>query len=172
MFHLHNQYFTTCTILDWNHLLADDQFKDIIIDSFRYFNREGSVAIHAFVIMPNHMHIVWEIKEPYKLSKIQHRMLKFTAQQIKFKLQNNGGVLLQGHRVNKMDRQYQIWKRCSLSKPLYTLPFWWQKVNYIHLNPCRYNTPLAKEPEDYKYSSAYYFFTGVKDWDFLADREW
>lgn len=172
MFHLQNQYFTTCTILDWNHLLANDQFKDIIIDSFRYFTKEGSVAIYAFVIMPNHMHMVWEIKTPFTLSKIQHRLLKFTAQRMKFQLQQSGAWSLSRHRVDKADRKFQIWKRCSLSKPLYTLPFWLQKVNYIHLNPCRYKTPLAKQPEGYKYSSAYYFFTGVKDWDFLVDPEW
>ncbi|MBX2871098.1 MAG: transposase [Saprospiraceae bacterium] len=170
--HLHNHYFTTCTILHWKHLLANDEYKDIIINSFRYFTREGSVAIYAFVIMPNHMHIVWQINVPYELSKIQFRMLKFTAQQMKLKLQENGGGLLQRHQVNKVDRKYQIWKRCSLSKAIFNLPVWWQKVNYIHLNPCRYKTPLAKHPAEYRYSSASYFVTGVKDWDFLADREW
>lgn len=172
MFRLYNHHFTTCTILDWNHLLADDEYKDIIIESFRYFAREGSVAIYAFVIMPNHMHIVWQINEPYELSKIQHRLLKFTAQQMKFKLQESSPRSLHRHQVDKVDRKYQIWKRSSLSKPIFSLPIWWQKVNYIHWNPCRYKTPLAKHPAEYQYSSAYYFVSGIKDWGFLADREW
>jgi hypothetical protein len=35
-----------------------------------------------------------------------------------------------------------------------------QKVNYIHLNPCKKG--LAKLPEDYLHSSAKYYFTGVQ----------
>lgn len=164
-----NQYFTTCTILNWQPLLADDKYKDILIDSFRYFVREQSVEIYAFVIMINHFHIVWQIKEPYQLSQIQHRLLKFTAQVMKRKLKESNPRLLRRFKVDKCDRIYQIWKRKPFSFAIYREPVWQQKVNYIHQNPCRSKRPLAEHPADYRYSSASYFKTGLKDWDFLAD---
>lgn len=169
MLQYYNQYFTTCTILDWQPLLTDDKYKDILIDSFRYFVQEQSVEIYAFVIMTNHFHIVWQINEPHQLSKIQHRLLKFTAQVMKRELKKSDPLFLRRLRVDKCDRTYQIWKRKPLSVAIYRQPVWQQKVNYIHQNPCRTKPPLAECPADYRYSSAAYHKAGVKNWDFLAD---
>ncbi|MEZ5043759.1 MAG: transposase [Saprospiraceae bacterium] len=168
MLHFYNCYFTTCTILNWEPLLADDKYKDILIESFRYLVKEQSVEIFSFVIMRNHFHMVWQINEPHTLSTIQHRLLKYTAQAMKMELQQSNPAFLRKFRVGKYDRAYQIWKRKSLSKTVYTQHFYQQKVNYIHKNPCRSTPPLAESPADYLYSSAFYHETGVKNWDFLS----
>ncbi|MGN6494670.1 MAG: hypothetical protein ACTHLE_21950 [Agriterribacter sp.] len=34
------------------------------------------------------------------------------------------------------------------------------QLDYIHMNPCRWNPPLATQPEDYLHSSAKYYLTG------------
>lgn len=47
-------YFWTATINQWYHLLKDDQFKEIIIQSLRTLSQRGLVDIFAFVIMSNH----------------------------------------------------------------------------------------------------------------------
>src|SRR5690242_5869024 len=78
--------FITAAILEWKHLFEEDSFKDIIINSLQFLHKEGSVIIYAFAIMPNHMHIIWQIQDGYVQDKIQHRFLKFTAQQMKFKM--------------------------------------------------------------------------------------
>ncbi len=62
-----NFYFFTATILEWKHILTQDKYKDIIIESFRFLVNEMRVRIFAFVIMPNHFHAVWKINE--KLEK-------------------------------------------------------------------------------------------------------
>ena len=43
--------FFTATILEWKHLLKQDQYKDIIVESLRYFVKEQRVKVNAFVIM-------------------------------------------------------------------------------------------------------------------------
>ena len=45
--------FITATILKWKHLLKDDVYKQIIIESLLFLKKEGSVIIYGFVIMPN-----------------------------------------------------------------------------------------------------------------------
>jgi REP element-mobilizing transposase RayT len=39
--------------------------------------------VYGFVIMPNHMHIIWQIAEGYKRENAQRDFLKYTAQKIK-----------------------------------------------------------------------------------------
>jgi putative transposase len=86
--------FITATILEWKHLLKDDSFKDIIISSLQFLHKERSVIIYAFVIMPNHMHMIWQIQDGYVQDKIQQRFLKFTAQQMKFKMVDENNKML------------------------------------------------------------------------------
>ena len=57
-------YFWTDTIKDWKKLLNPDKYKEIIISSWHELVSRGLVVVYGFVIMPNHVHVVWEMKEP------------------------------------------------------------------------------------------------------------
>ncbi len=83
-----NQYpqFLAATILQGKHLLANDTFKDIIISSFQFLVNDDRVIIYAFIIMPNHIHIDWQIKDKHEKATVQQSFLKYTAQQIKLPL--------------------------------------------------------------------------------------
>jgi len=81
----HPQFFTA-TILAWKHLLKEDEFKDIIIKSLQFVTSEKSVVVYAYVIMPNYIQLIWQIRDGFKRDKIQLRFFRFTAQQMKFKL--------------------------------------------------------------------------------------
>lgn len=163
----HAQFFTA-TILEWKHLLKDDEYKDIIINSLQFLKKEGAIVIYAFVIMPNHIHIVWQIQDGYTLEKIQLRFLKFTAQQMKFRLTDTADGRLSNFLVNAKDRQYQFWERNAYTVDLWSLPVMQQKIDYIHNNPLQDKWQLVQYPEDYKYSSARFYETGVDDFDLLT----
>jgi REP element-mobilizing transposase RayT len=166
-FDYHPQFFTA-TILNWMPLLADDQYKDIIIKSLRFLKDEQSVKIYAFVIMPNHMHLIWQIQDGHDLSKVQLRLLKFTAQQFKFRLGDTGNDLLRKFKVALKDREYQFWQRNPLSIDLWTPDVFMQKLDYIHNNPLQEKWKLAEYPEDYKYSSARFYMTGDDEFDLVT----
>jgi hypothetical protein len=51
--------FYTATILNWQHVLEDDKYKDIIVESLQFCVKENKVKMYAFVIMSNHIHLVW-----------------------------------------------------------------------------------------------------------------
>jgi len=92
----HTQFFTA-TILQWKPLLKDNDFKDIIISSLLHLKKAGSIKVYAFVIMPNHIHLIWQIQDGHK--NIQLRLLKFTAQQFKLRLKDTGNPLLKAFEV-------------------------------------------------------------------------
>jgi putative transposase len=166
-FEHHTQFFTS-TILDWKHLLKDDAYKQIIIDSLLFLKKEGSIVVNAFVIMPNHLHLIWQIQDGYKPDKIQLRFQKYTAQQMKFKLIDTNNKMLNEFFVDAKDREYQFWKRNPLSIDLWTEKVFIQKLNYIHNNPINYPWNLVQHPEEYKYSSAKFYETGIDEFGLLT----
>ena len=166
-FNYHPQFFTA-TILEWKHLLKHDEYKKIIIESLLFLKKEGSIVINAFVIMPNHTHIIWQIQDNYIQEKIQMRFLKYTAQQMKFRLIDTNNATLSDYLVNAKDRTYQFWERNSLSIDLWTEEVFIQKLIYIHNNPIKDPWNLVTYAEDYKYSSASFYETGIDEFGILT----
>ena len=164
----HYPQFFTATILEWKHLLKKDEFKQIIVDSLLFLKKEGSIVVNAFVIMPNHIHLIWQIQDGYKQDKIQMRFLKYTAQQIKFRLIDTNDKMLNNFFVNATDREYQFWQRKPLSIDLWTQEVFIQKLIYIHNNPIKDPWNLVQYPEEYKYSSAKFYESGIDDFNLLT----
>ena len=48
----------TATILNWIPLLERRDFKQYILETIEYVVDDGQVIMYAFVIMPNHVHVV------------------------------------------------------------------------------------------------------------------
>jgi REP element-mobilizing transposase RayT len=157
-------YFFTATILNWIQLLKKDKFKNIIMNSLIFLSKENRIQIYAFVIMPNHIHLIWQILNLHKLQDVQRDFLKFTAQELKRQLQKERGPLLNKFFVNSADRKYQIWKRKPLSVELFSEKVIEQKINYIHANPVREKWKLCEFAHGYRYSSARFYYDGYDEW--------
>ena len=164
----HYIQFFTATNLWWKKLLQPDKYKQIIIDSLKFLVENNRVKVYGFVIMPNHIHIVWKISENYKLEDVQRDFLKYTAQMIKFDLTENRPQVLSHFEVNLKDRKYQFWERNPLSIDLYAREVVYQKLRYIHANPIQEKWKLANIPEEYWFSSARFYGLGVDDFGFLT----
>jgi putative transposase len=69
-------------------------------------------------------------------------------------------------RTKTEDRTYQFWKRNSLSIELRSTTIFNQKLEYIHNNPVK--AGLCINPEDYYYSPAKFYATGIDDFGMLT----
>lgn len=167
-FHLPTEYpqFYTATILEWKPLLSDDRRKNIIVESLQFLVNEKRITLNAFVIMHNHIHLIWQPMFGFTLTDIQSSFMKYTAQQLKQSVIKNSPELLTEFKVNKYDRSFQIWKREPLSVELRTHHVFMQKLNYIHYNPVK--AGLCVNPEDYYFSSARFYFDGTDDFNMLT----
>jgi len=166
-FDYHPQFFTA-TILEWRPLLTEDVYKDIIIKSLLFLKNEGSIIVYGFVIMPNHIHLIWQIQDGRTRDLVQMCFLKFTAQQMKFRLLDTDDDRLSLFLVNAKDRKYQFWERNSLSIDLWSPKVFMQKLDYIHNNPLQDKWKLAQYPEDYKYSSAGFYQGGIDEFNLVT----
>lgn len=160
--------FFTATILEWKPLLLKDYYKDVIISSLRFLKKDNRADIYAFVIMPNHIHLIWKMKNDRKYEDVQRDFMKYTRQQLKSLLERENPEELKQYYVAAKDRQYQIWERDPLSSRLPSEELILQKLNYIHANPISGKWKLCDEFTDYKYSSAGHYYGLDNDWDFLT----
>jgi len=158
--------FLTASIHKKKYLLSNESYKILIVNSLRFLVNDGRVFVYAFVIMDNHIHLIWQAREGYQTYEIQRDFLKYIAQMIKFDLQKKDQKLLSEFRVNLKDREYQIWERSPMNIELYTEKVFEQKLDYIHLNPV--NAGLCQLPEEYKYSSASFYILNKSEFDFLT----
>ena len=89
-----SQYFTA-TIYKWKHLLTDDRHKDIITNSLNFLVTEKRIVLNAFVIMSNHIHLIWQPLFGFTPSDIQASLMRNTARQLKQSLSQNNEILLE-----------------------------------------------------------------------------
>ena len=155
--------FFTATVLEWKRLLANEQYKDIVVESLRFLVKNKRIVLYAFVIMDNHIHLLWECVYPHKREDVQRDFLKYTAQMIIKDLRNDHPELLQELYAGAKDRKHQVWERNPLTVDVYSEEALRTKLHYVHNNPVKAN--LCLQPEDYKYSSASFYSTGIDVFD-------
>ena len=76
------------------------KYKDIIIQSLQHLTAKKKITLSAFVIMDNHIHLIWQAAGDKTLVQIQHSFMKYTAKQIKFDLVQNYPAVLDKFSVN------------------------------------------------------------------------
>jgi REP element-mobilizing transposase RayT len=162
-----NLYFWTATINNWYKLMQDDSWKQIIVDSLTYLSAKGKITVYAFVIMPNHIHLIWQTNELNGKESAQGSLLKFTAHEFKKRLRKEDPVALSLYAVDASNKLYEFWQRDSLAIHLLSREMALQKLNYLHNNPLAEHWQLCDSPESYYYSSARFYETGIDDFGCL-----
>jgi REP element-mobilizing transposase RayT len=162
-------FFFTATINSWQRLLFNDEIKELLVESMKWLVDNNKAAIHAFVIMPNHIHLVWSQKdETYDLGG---SFKSFTGSAIRKHLTSNYPEKLSDYASTQNDREFHFWERRSKNIEVMTRVIASQKVEYIHLNPLQEKWRLVDKEEDYLYSSAAYYLLDDDRFKFLSRYE-
>lgn len=158
--------FFTATCLNWQHLLEQETHKEIVLNSLKFLVHDKRIWLYGYVLMPNHVHILWRLQDAWQHKSVEQHFLKFTAQQIKFNLIKHLPLQLERYKSTQSDRQYHFWERRPYVATMYTKEILEQKLRYIHQNPVK--AKLCEYPEDYMYSSAAYYVNGQHTDSFLT----
>ena len=127
--------------------LAADRAKDLFVKAIEAARLRHRFDVWAYVIMPEHVHlVVCPREDSYSISRILHalkRPMSFSARRAGLRFgdhfwQPGGGY----------DRN--LWKAATVHR----------EIDYIHANPVRRG--LCQSPEDCRYSSAG-FWAGQED---------
>jgi putative transposase len=75
-------YFITTNAYRHAHLFRRDVIKRILVDSLHFMRTSGWLNLYAFVIMPNHIHLIVKFLAEHVLSDMMRDFEKFTSKQI------------------------------------------------------------------------------------------
>ena len=153
-------YFVTFTIVEWIKVLENDEYKNLIIDSIQFCQKNKGLIVYGHCIMPNHVHMIIQAAGTYTVSEILRDLKKFTSRAIVMKLEEErpeGYLQIISHffeagKALKRIKEYKVWQDDNMAKLIYRNKFLYEKLNYIHNNPVE--SGLCSFPWEYKYSSA------------------
>lgn len=166
-------YFYTATIHQWKPLIKDFGFEPVIVQSLSFLYKKECIKVYGFVIMPNHIHLIWELLQNNGKESPVSSFMKFTAHSFCEIIKQKAPHVLKEYKVDWHSRSYNFWHPKADWFLLNQLPAIEQKLNYIHLNPMRGKWSLVADPTEYFYSSCRFYETGINDFDFLHDyRDW
>lgn len=157
-------HFLTFTVVDWVDIFTRKDYRDIIIESFKYCQKEKGMIIYSYVIMSNHIHCIIQ-SEIIELSDLIRDFKKFTAQMILKRInegmESRADWMLKrfefAAKSNLRNSKFQFWQINNHPEEIFTEKFLWTKINYIHLNPIR--AGIVLKGSEYLYSSASNYVT-------------
>ena len=107
---LNQLYFYTATIVNWRLLLKSDTYKLIIINCLKHLVDTKKIRVYSFVLMPNHIHLIWELLELNGKEKPHASFMKFTSHNFQKALRDNDQKELEFFYSDKKTRNYQFWQ--------------------------------------------------------------
>ncbi|HVQ39094.1 MAG TPA: transposase [Pyrinomonadaceae bacterium] len=131
------------------------------IDTLRSLLDEWPCKLIAYVLMPDHLHLLVNPKDGKiqeftgKMKSLSARAITKKAVGIDFKLDSEGF--------------FQVWQESFKAIPLWSAWMIWQKINYIHANPVK--AGLVNAAKDYCWSSFNAFYSG-DEVPLKVDPEW
>lgn len=165
---LEEVYFWTDTVKDWKLLLKPDKYKKLIIDTWKELADKKLILIYGFVIMPNHLHVVWEMLRKNGKEMPHASFNKAIAHLIIKDLKQHHIAVLPHFKVEEKEREYRVWQRDPLAVPMDSRIKVEQKLDYIRNNPLSERWSLVDRPENYYWSSAQFYETGEDQFGFLT----
>ena len=155
-------YFITTAAIRHAHVFRRDVIKRILVDSLNTGRILGQYELYAFVIMPNHIHLIIKCLNGYKPSDVVREYKKVTANLIlrHFEAEGNDAALEQLAQVVTRSNQQQaaVWNAEYQAKNVFSAHFLEQKLDYIHNNPLQSHWHLAERPELYPWSGALFHY--------------
>jgi len=154
-------YFITTTAATRMHLFRRDVIKRILVDNLNLLRVLGRIEIFAFVVMPNHIHLIVRCAADYPISSLLRDFKTNTAKQVIWQYEAEGNQ----HTLDKLKavvrrpekQQFKVWDDGYVAKEAFTPAFLLQKIEYIHNNPLQPHWQLAERAEDYPWSSARFY---------------
>ena len=129
-------YFITTRATEGAPRLTLDPKARIIIEALFWLRDQGRIRLHAFVVMPDHLHFAMTLEPGNTLARVMQTFKGWTSRQINATRASASTVWQTQYRDDAV-RNYDAM---------------WSRVNYIQENPAR--AGLVAKAENYPFPSA------------------
>jgi len=157
-------YFITTTAVQHALFFRRVEIKRLLVDALYYISLMNKVSLYAFVVMPNHVHVIVQcpltcsFKDWVRAFKTSTARLLVRSCQV---TDDHAMLKKLSAAVKRPEKQrYKVWEDGYLAKSVFSPEFLRQKMTYIHNNPLQPHWQLAEMAEAYLWSSARYYLTG------------
>jgi putative transposase len=151
-----NVFFVTSTVVGFIPVFNNADLTRIFIENLRFYQDRGDFCIIAFVLMPEHFHLIIKVNDKYTVSQIMANFKRMTSRQVSAYLHAAGDqstiALLQDAASCEPACDSRLWKPRFDSLVLTNEETLSQKIEYIHQNPVKRG--LVKNAMDWPCSSA------------------
>ncbi|OCX51502.1 hypothetical protein BEL04_15875 [Mucilaginibacter sp. PPCGB 2223] len=162
-------WFITFTCYKWLPLFEITDSYSLVYNWLAFIREKHSIETLAFVIMPNHVHLLLYIPdEKLNLNKLMANAKRFMAYGLIKKLQEVENKQLLTTLSNACSEKekakgqlHKVFEPSFDAKAIYSDEFWEQKLAYIHNNPVTGKWSLGSQSTDYPHSSAAFYIDGV-----------
>ena len=160
-------YYLTLTTVEWIDVFTRKAYRDILVDSLGYCQKEKGLQLYSWCMMSNHIHLIARAREGCKLSDILRDFKKHTSKEITKSIEANKSesrrswlleLLSKAGKENSKNKMYQLWRNDNHPFELFKEAATYQKLAYIHNNPVE--AGLVEKAEEYVYSSARDYYKG------------
>ncbi len=139
-------YFFTVTLKNRKSKLLIEQIQ-LLKESMQRARRENPYQTKAIVVLPDHLHVIWELPDSDANYSLRWRKIKsyFTH-----------GLNKQGMRLNKNKHdEYDIWQRRFWEHTIRDEKDLENHIHYIHYNPIKHK--LVSDIKDWPYSTYHHY---------------
>jgi len=161
-------YFVSFATVYWLDVFTRNEYRNIMLDSFRYCQAEKGLEIYAWCLMPSHVHLIMgTVGEP--MQDILRDMKKYTSKRLTAAIEANPQesrrewmlwMMARAGKKNPNNEKMQFWQQHNQPIELNTPEKLRQRLNYLHNNPVV--AGFVEKPEDWLYSSAVDYCTNRK----------
>jgi putative transposase len=137
LFSLPGTYFITFSTYRRRKLFVVENYARLFLKTLYHYRREGRYTLHAFVAMPEHVHLL--------LTPAQDVTIERAIQLIKGAYSHELGSI--------MGRNSEIWQRGFTDHRIRDAADFMHHRDYIHGNPVERH--LVVNPTEYRYCSAF-----------------
>ena len=151
-------YFVTCAVLNWLPLFSHPELAQLVQVSLQHLYQEQRLALHAYVLLENHLHIVGSSTA---FSAEMRSFKSFTARGIiDLLVERRAEYDLHPFRFlkkpHKENQTHQVWQEGFHPQAIVNDSMLKQKIEYVHLNPVRRG--YVDYLEQWRYPSARQYF--------------
>jgi putative transposase len=141
--------FITTTVLDFVHAFRRDEPRTAMALEIALECKLLRARLYGYVVMPHHVHMVVGMHEKMNGPRFMRHLKRESSPSIL--------KLLTEEELRAFDEQRGLngntfWKYSFRSIVLESEAMFWQRMNYLHMNPVK--AGYVESPEDYRWSSA------------------
>lgn len=154
-------YFVSFAVVEWIDVFTRIEYKDILLESLGFCQKNKGLEVFAWCIMTNHMHLVFRSAEANKPEDLLGDFKRFTSRAVVQAIIDNPKESRRDWLIEQFTKaavqssnvkHHQFWRHDNKPIELWSNKVLTEKIIYIHNNPV--DEGLVFKPEDYVYSSA------------------